>query len=150
MDYFPYRDHAMHTALGHEIHQHIRQQLGGIAKAIDEQTASHDRFRTREEYERCWTELLSLSPTSRLPSRSYTYMTFPWPMADKGKAITTEAIRKFLVPDSKAAIRRELKRWHPDKFSAMMDSVVEVEREKVKKGAEIVVRCLNELLQSAS
>ncbi|KZV90152.1 hypothetical protein EXIGLDRAFT_750781 [Exidia glandulosa HHB12029] len=138
----------MHTALGHEIHQQIRQQLGGIAKEIDEQTTSHDRFRTREEYERCWTELLSSNSPSQLPS--YTYMTFPWPTTDRGKAITTEAIRKFLVPASKADIRRELKRWHPDKFAARMDSVVEVERGKIRKGAEIVVRCLNELLCSAS
>jgi len=69
--------------------------------------------------------------------------------------MTTMAISAYVMsnyaPDAnkspKDRIKDQLKRWHPDKFETrILHRVVEEEREKVKTGAGVVVRGLNEML----
>lgn len=84
---------------------------------------------------------------------------FAWPVFKRPSEpdeMTTVAISAYVLsnyaPDANAKspkdrIKDHLKRWHPDKFETrILPRVVEEEREKVKTGAGIVVRGLNEML----
>jgi hypothetical protein len=72
--------------------------------------------------------------------------------------MTTSAIYAYVMSkyapgaDSKGSkdrIKDHLKRWHPDKFETrILPRVAEEEREKVKTGAGVVARGLNELLRN--
>jgi hypothetical protein len=84
----------------------------------------------------------------------------PWPLLHPPSScdgITTVAIRMFLASEHQSSdkslrdrIREALLRWHPDRFEGrIMEHVRIDQREEVKKGADIVVRCLNELLSKA-
>jgi hypothetical protein len=85
---------------------------------------------------------------------------FAWPVFKRPSEpddMTTVAISAYVLsnyaPDANTAksakdrIKDQLKRWHPDKFETrILHRVVEEEREKVKTGAGVVVRGLNEML----
>ncbi|KAI0287190.1 hypothetical protein BC826DRAFT_1046147 [Russula brevipes] len=84
---------------------------------------------------------------------------FAWPVfkrPSEPEEMTTVAISAYVLskyaPDAstkspKDRVKDHLKRWHPDKFETrILPRVVEEEREKVKIGAGVVVRGLNELL----
>jgi hypothetical protein len=84
---------------------------------------------------------------------------FAWPVfkrPSEPEEMTTSAIGAYVLsrhaPDassknSKDRIKDHIKRWHPDKFETrILPRVAEEEREKVKAGAGVVVRGLNELL----
>jgi hypothetical protein len=84
----------------------------------------------------------------------------PWPLLHPPSScdgITTIAIRRFLASEHQASdkslrdrIKEALLRWHPDRFEGrIMEHVRVDQREEIKKGADIVVRCLNELLSKA-
>ena len=84
---------------------------------------------------------------------------FAWPVFKhpfEPEEMTTSMISAYVLnkyaPDAnsksfKDRIKDHLKRWHPDKFDTrILPRVLEEEREKVKTGAGVVVRGLNELL----
>jgi len=87
------------------------------------------------------------------------WSSFAWPVfkrPSEPEEMTTSAISAYVLskyaPDANAKnykdrIKDHLKRWHPDKFETrILPRVVEEEREKVKAGAGVVVRGLNEML----
>jgi len=81
----------------------------------------------------------------------------PWPTAETPKAaeeITPDAVKNFVLSPMhsqdmapKDRIRNALRRWHPDKFGRVLGKVDEGNKVEVKEGADIVVRCLNEMLE---
>jgi hypothetical protein len=84
----------------------------------------------------------------------------PWPLLHPPSScdgITTVAIRMFLASEHQSSdkslrdrIREALLRWHPDRFEGrIMEHVRADQRGEVKKGVDIVVCCLNELLSKA-
>ncbi|KAI0279240.1 hypothetical protein BC826DRAFT_877449, partial [Russula brevipes] len=84
---------------------------------------------------------------------------FAWPVfkrPSEPEEMTTIAIGAYVLskyaPDAstkspKDRVKDHLRWWHPDKFELqILPRVVEEEREKVRIGASVVVRGLNELL----
>ena len=83
---------------------------------------------------------------------------FPWPVfkrPSEPEDMTTQAIGAYVLsknaPDaqksSKDRIKDHIKRWHPDRFETkVLPRVFQTDREKVKAGAGVVARGLNELL----
>jgi hypothetical protein len=83
---------------------------------------------------------------------------FAWPVfkrPSEPEEMTTHAISAYIMSKyapgatktPKDRIKDHLKRWHPDKFETrILPGVADEEREKVKIGAGVVVRGLNELL----
>lgn len=95
------------------------------------------------------------------PWKELTFRTVPWPLMNTPSSpttISTENISFFLLSDihSQNKSRRErileaMQRWHSDKFEPrILPRVVESDRRAVKEGADIVVRCLNDLLTGES
>ncbi|KAG8833883.1 hypothetical protein FRC17_009925 [Serendipita sp. 399] len=86
------------------------------------------------------------------------FVDIPWPLLHPPRTsedINSVAIRRFLAseyqptPDRspRERIKDALLRWHPDRFSnRVLDHVREDQREEVRRGVDVVVRCLNELL----
>ena len=69
------------------------------------------------------------------------------------KTLTEERVRAFVLSlahsdgvSRRERIRRELRRWHPDKFGRYMGAVRDDERERVAEAAGLVVRALNALV----
>ncbi|KAN0111810.1 hypothetical protein V8E52_008190 [Russula decolorans] len=92
-------------------------------------------------------------------SNNLGWNSFAWPVFKRPSEpddMTTTAISAYVLsnyaPDAstksvKDRIKDHLKRWHPDKFETrILRRVAEEEREKVKTGAGVVVRGLNEML----
>ncbi|EMD31930.1 hypothetical protein CERSUDRAFT_37398, partial [Gelatoporia subvermispora B] len=88
-----------------------------------------------------------------------TWDAFPWPVfkkPDTPEDLTTSAISAYVLSphhpsDAQKApkdrIKDHIKRWHPDRFETkLLRKVREDERERVKEGAGLVARNLNELL----
>lgn len=108
-----------------------------------------------EEHERRWKKLQTMDILS--------WHTFPWPVfkrPDGPDDLTTYAIGAYVLSphhpsdEKKAAkdrIKEHIRRWHPDRFETkLLLKVREDEREKVKEGAGLVARNLNELLTRES
>lgn len=108
-----------------------------------------------EEHERRWTRLASMDVLS--------WYAFPWPMLktpESPEDLTVFAIDAYVLsphnPSDKAKspkdrIKDHIKRWHPDRFETkLLPKVREDDREKVKEGAGVVARNLNELLTRQS
>ena len=85
------------------------------------------------------------------------FFDIPWPLLHPPRGcddITTAAIRRFIASEHqqekdktyRERIKEALLRWHPDRWSRILDHVRADHREEVRKGVDIVVRCLNELL----
>jgi hypothetical protein len=103
-----------------------------------------------EHHERLWTRLKTLKELS--------WNDFPWPMATQ--PLNPDDISLFLIEayihsplypgksrTPQDRIKDHIKRWHPDSFEAKLRKVVENDRGKVKLGAEIIARCLSQLLE---
>ncbi|KZT20917.1 hypothetical protein NEOLEDRAFT_1074426 [Neolentinus lepideus HHB14362 ss-1] len=82
---------------------------------------------------------------------------FPWPMFKRPREpeeLTTLAISAYILSphypsdkSSKDRIKEHIRRWHPDRFETkLLPKVKEEEQGKVKEGAGVVARGLNELL----
>ncbi|KAI0937618.1 hypothetical protein AcV5_000416 [Taiwanofungus camphoratus] len=108
-----------------------------------------------EEHERRWTRLTAMDVLS--------WHTFPWPMLktpESPEDLTTIAISAYIFSphypgdkskSDKDRIKDHIKRWHPDRFETkLLPKVREDDREKVKQGAGLVARNLNELLTRSS
>lgn len=108
-----------------------------------------------EEHERRWARLSNLDV--------FTWYSFPWPMLQRVNSpeeLTVQAIRAFVLSphhpnernkSAKDIIKDYIKRWHPDRFETkFLPKVREDDREKVKEGAGVVARNLNELLTRQS
>jgi hypothetical protein len=153
-----------------------QQQEQEQQRRREQRRALREERRRREErareiasawrtYEARWGLLSQRQPELGLLS-ALTFERIPWPVVDVPLDRTTvtattldgmlgpEAIREFLLssahsPDvsPKDRIRAALRRWHPDKFSRVLNQVMESERGLVEEGMGIVVRCLNEMLE---
>lgn len=108
-----------------------------------------------EEHERRWARLSNLDV--------FTWYSFPWPVLQRvsnPEELTVQAIRAYVLSphhpnernkSAKDVIKDYIKRWHPDRFETkFLPKVREDDREKVKEGAGIVARNLNELLTRQS
>ncbi|KZV83754.1 hypothetical protein EXIGLDRAFT_842714 [Exidia glandulosa HHB12029] len=100
----------------------------------------------RQQYETVWSQRLC-------PSSKLTFDAFPWPVAPGTQIISTAAVETFLLDGVEAsrrkqAIRSQLLRWHPDKFTArgILDHVVSSDWERVLQRQKEVVLCLTTLL----
>lgn len=84
---------------------------------------------------------------------------FPWPVFKRPfepEELTSAAISAYvlspyhLTDKSKAPkdrVKEHIKKWHPDRFETkLLTKVREEEKEKVREGAGLVARNLNELL----
>ncbi|OCH83905.1 hypothetical protein OBBRIDRAFT_742502 [Obba rivulosa] len=104
-----------------------------------------------EEHERRWAKLQTMEMLS--------WQAFPWPIfkrPDGPDDLTTPAISAYVLSphhpsDAKKApkdrIKEHIRRWHPDRFDTkLLPKVREDDRERVKEGAGLVARNLNELL----
>ncbi|KAG8979618.1 hypothetical protein FRB90_008046 [Tulasnella sp. 427] len=98
--------------------------------------------------------------TGKLPSAptQYTFATFPWPTIDPPSTLLDlkkETILDFMshAPidfhlSTKLALHEAVRRWHPDRSASVWTNegiVAEQEKLMVKKGADIVIRVLNQL-----
>jgi len=100
------------------------------------------------------TEVQQTNAASHL---TLSFSDIPWPLLYLPRTchdITAESIKRFLASEYHSSekthrerIKEALLRWHPDRFgSRILDHVRESQRDEVRKGVDIVVRCLNELL----
>jgi hypothetical protein len=103
------------------------------------------------EHDRQWARLKSLDDLG--------WDSFPWPMFKKPtepEELTSVAIGAYVLSPhhptdkSKAArdrVKDHIKKWHPDRFETkLLRKVREEERERVREGAGLVARNLNEML----
>ena len=109
-----------------------------------------DLIRLYENHENKWKQL---KDSDNLGWNSFAWPAFKRP--SEPEEMTTSVISAYVHSQyapgvnksHKDRIKDQLKRWHPDKFETrILPRVVEEEREKVKAGAGLVVRGLNELL----
>lgn len=102
-------------------------------------------------YENRWATL-QVSQGERL-----TFHTIPWPLVytpSSPSSISNANIAFFLLSPLHSAnksrrerIREAMQRWHNDKFDPrILPRVIERDRDAVKEGVDVVVRCLNDLL----
>ena len=116
------------------------------------------------KYTEMWTRLMA-SAVSKIKLQE-----IPWPISLPGKRLLTnmsiadilfrinkESIRSFLLApaqlqsmSSKARIRKELLRFHPDKRVLWLKNVKDEEREQVDKACEQVVLHLTDLLNTTT
>ena len=103
------------------------------------------------EHDRQWSRLKTLDDLG--------WDHFPWPMFKKPtepEELTSVGISSYVLSPyhptdkSKASrdrVRDHIKKWHPDRFETkLLRKVREEEREKVREGAGLVARNLNEML----
>ncbi|KAG8964230.1 hypothetical protein FRC03_002060 [Tulasnella sp. 419] len=110
-----------------------------------------------EEYEKAWDNLTHSKPGIQ---PLYTFKTFPWPVEPPPSVpseIKAENISAFLLSrrhsgskSQRERLHSALLKWHPDRASRWVHLVVESERDDVEKGAAVVIRCLNQLMEKAS
>ncbi|KAH8984927.1 hypothetical protein EDB92DRAFT_1884555 [Lactarius akahatsu] len=124
----------------------------------NERQAKTSKMLSREElirlYENHDNKWRQLKDSDNLGWNSFAWPVFRRP--SEPEEMTTSAIGAYVLskyaPDantksSKDRVKDHIKRWHPDKFETrILPRVAEEEREKVKAGAGVVVRGLNELL----
>ncbi|KAG8934342.1 hypothetical protein FRC01_003590 [Tulasnella sp. 417] len=118
--------------------------------------AHETRFRTAwSRYIAGWAQITGKAPRSET---QLTFATFPWPTVDPPNTpadLTKAAISDFMsrAPTEfhlsiKIALHEAVRRWHPDRSNSVWTQegiVAEEERALVKKGADIVIRVLNQL-----
>jgi hypothetical protein len=127
-----------------------RMETARQAREAKKQLTKEDVVRIFERHEEQWKSI----PTKD----DLQWHNFPWPMlktpANMGE-MTYSAIHGYLLsphyPEKdrpqKDRIKDHIKRWHPDRFETkLLPKVMEEDQEKVKEGAGVVVRILNELL----
>lgn len=118
--------------------------------------ARETRFRTAwSRYAAGWAQITGKLPSQPAP---FTFATFPWPTVDPPNApadLTKTAILEFMshAPtefhvSTRLALHEAVRRWHPDRSNSVWTHeviVAEEERALVKKGADAVIRVLNQL-----
>ena len=130
-----------------------QERLKSERQAKNTKVPSRDELiRLYENHENKWRQLRD-SDNGDLGWNSFAWPVFKRP--SEPEDMTTSAISAYVLseraPDTNGKSHRDrikdhLKRWHPDKFETrILPRVVEEEREKVKAGAGIVVRGLNEM-----
>ncbi|KAI0075987.1 hypothetical protein K474DRAFT_1708590 [Panus rudis PR-1116 ss-1] len=127
-----------------------------------EQAARADLERTIrayfEEYELKWTQLVD--PMQTFPPILFGEL--PWPVLGRTQEpelsmLTLQNVKNFIFypgrkgentgPITKSDVRKELLRWHPDKFSVTtVPRIVEAERAAVAEGGMLVAQYLNQIL----
>jgi hypothetical protein len=129
-----------------------QERLESERQAKSAKVLSRDELiRLYENHENKWSQLRN--------SDNLGWNSFAWPVfkrPSEPEEMTTPAISAYVMSkyapgaDTKTPkdrIKDHLKRWHPDKFETrILPRVAEEERDKVKTGAGVVVRGLNELL----
>lgn len=83
---------------------------------------------------------------------------FPWPRRRSEAPFTPEEVAGYVLSEEIAdraarrrALQAELRRWHPDKFTAKFGGrLVEAERGAVLEDVKAVSQCLNALMASGS
>lgn len=88
------------------------------------------------------------------------FESIPWPMVSqphKVEDITPARMAMFLLSpmhsegqSKKERVRAALRRWHPDRFGRTLGRVNDQDRVAVERGAGIIVRCLNSLLEATT
>ncbi|CAL1709227.1 unnamed protein product [Somion occarium] len=120
-------------------------------EAREARSLSQPEFlRLLEEHDRLW---------NLLPQAEHLgWASFPWPSLKKVNRVedlTPEAIGSYYLnhlwpveKSPKERIREHIRHWHPDRFeSTYLTKVRDSDHEKVKEGAGIVARTLNDLLR---
>lgn len=127
-----------------------RMESARQAREAKKQLTKEDVVRLFERHEDQWKSIATKDDLQ--------WHNFPWPMLKMPSSlgdITYTSIHGYLLspyyPDKdrsqKDRIKDHIKRWHPDRFETkLLPKVVEEDKEKVKEGAGMVVRTLNELL----
>ncbi len=112
-------------------------------------------------YKQAWVEYTRVWKTIEKPSRPSTPLTFanfPWPVLNRPatvKDLDKSSIMAFFhhAPQSspeyshkenKSSVHQAVRRWHPDR-SAWLIRVAPEDKENIRKGADIVIRVLNQL-----
>jgi len=134
----------------HFMQEQERMETARQAREAKKQLTKEDVVRVFERHEDQWKSIASKDALQ--------WQHFPWPMLKMPSAlgeITYTAIHGYLLSphypekdrSQKDRVKDQLKRWHPDRFETkLLPKVVEEDKEKVKEGAGMVVRTLNELL----
>jgi len=128
-----------------------QERIEGERQAKSTKMLSREELiRLYESHENKWRQLKD--------SDNLGWNSFAWPVFKRPyepEELTTSAISAYVQSkyapgadkNPKDRIKDHQKRWHPDKFETrILPRVVEEEREKVKMGAGVVSRSLNELL----
>jgi hypothetical protein len=127
-----------------------RMESARQAREGKKQLTKEDVVRIFDRHEEQWRSIASKDGLQ--------WQSFPWPMLKMPSTlgdITYTAIHGYLqsphYPEKDRAqkdrVKDHIKRWHPDRFETkLLPKVVEEDKEKVKEGAGMVVRTLNELL----
>ena len=134
--------------------QKMQEEMERKRQSKQSKLVSKDEFfRLLEEHEQRWNKLVTLE--------ALTWYSFPWPMLkvpESPEELTTIAISGYVLSPhysndkpTKDRIREHIRRWHPDRFETRyLPKVRDDDREKVKEGAGVVARILNELLTRSS
>ncbi|KAG9044431.1 hypothetical protein FS837_008160 [Tulasnella sp. UAMH 9824] len=118
--------------------------------------AQETRFRAAwSRYAAGWARITGKLPS---PPTPFTFATFPWPTVDPPNTLadlTKITISEFMLHaptefhlSTRVALHEAVRRWHPDRSNSVWTHegiVAEEERPSVKKGADIVIRVLNQL-----
>ncbi|KAG8899826.1 hypothetical protein FRC00_000871, partial [Tulasnella sp. 408] len=114
------------------------------------------RFRAAwSRYTAGWARITGKLPS---PPTPFTFATFPWPTVDPPNTLadlTKVTISEFMLHaptefhlSTRLSLHEAVRRWHPDRSNSVWTHeaiVAEEERALVKKGADIVIRVLNQL-----
>ncbi|GBE87631.1 hypothetical protein SCP_1103080 [Sparassis crispa] len=136
--------------------KHMQEQMEWDKQAKSSKPMSRDDVvRLFEEHERRWADLPNMDVLS--------WSTLPWPMLRRPEEpddLTTIAISAYVLsphyPGEKAKsprdrIKEHIRRWHPDRFETkLLPKVRKDDQDKVKQGAGLVARNLNEILTRQS
>jgi len=133
--------------------EQFRREQERVAR---ERETKAGRIMTKDEvmqlfaaHERVWSRLPDIDDLG--------WDSFPWPTLKRPldpEEITTTAISAYVLSphgdktrSTKERVKEHIRRWHPDRFETkLLPKVRANEREKVKQGAGVVARGLNELL----
>lgn len=139
-------------ALLREQEQQELRKLAETSKHVNREDAS----KLYEAHERQWADLPTLEFLN--------WYNFPWPVSPKPKSpddLLAAGIHNYVLSQYqlvnkssktlKDHIKEHIRRWHPDRFETRyLPKVIQGEREKVKEGAGLVARALNDLLKKSS
>ncbi|THH18770.1 hypothetical protein EW146_g2270 [Bondarzewia mesenterica] len=119
-------------------------------EAKQDQTACMKKAWTA--YETRWQVIVASRAQSPL-----SFSSIAWPMCkapEHASDITESRVRRFFLSRAhsvgvsrKDRIRAALRRWHPDKFNVVLSRVDSVDRMDVERGAVLVARLLNDMLE---
>jgi len=146
-----------------EISEELRRKLDEAACWTEEERALRGAW---EAYDKAWERITSsIRPVKTFTFRkvTFTFGEVPWPVLSYPaevanlENITGPAVSKFLLhphrepqKSRKEKLRDAVLRYHPDKFEGrILPRIIDEDRARVQKGVEIVMKCLNELMNAA-